>query len=77
MKEVLMILNPRAIPEAIESLNTLDIEKVWFRAFDEPSVCEAMNKFVADTDYDYYWIIADDVIVNNRPLEVLRPLIQE
>tara|TARA_B100000282_G_C31736757_1_gene493890 strand:+ start:2772 stop:3659 length:888 start_codon:yes stop_codon:yes gene_type:complete len=77
VKEVLMILNPRAIPEAIESLNTLDIEKVWFRAFDEPSVCEAMNNFVADTDYDYYWIIADDVIVNNRPLEVLRPLIQE
>ena len=72
-----MILQPRAIPEAIESLNSLDIEKVWFRGLSEPSVCKALNQFVENTDYDYYWIIADDVIVDGKPLEVLRPLLQE
>lgn len=35
VKEILMILQPRAISEAIEILNKLDIEKVWFRGFTE------------------------------------------
>jgi len=76
-KEILIILQPRAIPEAIESLNKLDIEKVWFRAFDEPSVCESINQFIRDTNYDYYWVIADDVIVSNAPIEKLRPLLYQ
>ena len=75
--EILMILQPRAIPEAIDSLNKLDIEKVWFRGYDEPSVCKALNEFVRQTDYDYYWVIADDVIVDNLPLQVLRPMLDK
>ena len=68
-----MVLQPRAIPEAIESLNTLDIEKVWFRGYTEMELETVLNDFIKDTDYDYYWIIADDVVVDNKPLEVLRP----
>jgi len=71
--EILMILQPRAIPEAIESLNKLDIEKVWFRGYTEMELEIVLNDFINDTDYDYYWIIADDVVVDNKPLEVLRP----
>jgi len=76
-KEILMILQPRAIPEAIESLNKLDIEKVWFRGYTEMELETVLNDFIKDTDYDYYWIIADDVIVDNKPLEVLRPKLYE
>ena len=76
-KEILMILQPRAIPEAIESLNTLDIEKVWFRGYTEMELEIVLNDFINDTDYDYYWIIADDVVVDNKPLEVLRPKLYE
>lgn len=76
-KEILMVLQPRAIPEAIESLNTLDIEKVWFRGYTEMELETVLNDFIKDTDYDYYWIIADDVVVDNKPLEVLRPKLYE
>ena len=76
-KEILMILQPRAIPEAIDSLNKLDIEKVWFRGYTEMELEIVLNDFIKDTDYDYYWIIADDVIVDNKPLEVLRPKLYE
>ena len=76
-KEILMILQPRAIPEAIDSLNKLDIEKVWFRGYTEMELETVLNDFIKDTDYDYYWIIADDVIVDNKPLEVLRPKLYE
>jgi hypothetical protein len=75
--EVLMILQPRAIPEAIESLNKLDIEKVWFRGFDEYNVVQRINQFIEETNYDYYWIIADDVVVDGKPIELLRPLMYE
>ncbi len=75
--EILMILQPRAIPEAIESLNKLDIEKVWFRGFNEPYLCEVLNTFIQETNYDYYWIIADDVIVSAKPLHKLRPIMYE
>lgn len=76
-KEILMILQPRAIPEAVESLNKLDIDKVWFRAFTEMELEVVLNDFIKNTDYDYYWIIADDVVVDGKPLEVLRPKLYE
>ena len=76
-KEILMILQPRAIPEAIESLNTLDIEKVWFRGYTEVELENHLNEFIQTTDYDYYWIIADDVVVDEKPIELLRPLLHE
>jgi len=72
-----MILQPRAIPEAIDSLNKLDIEKVWFRGYDEYHVVQRVNHFIQTTNYDYYWIIADDVVVDEKPIEVLRPLMYE
>ena len=76
-KEILMILQPRAIPEAIESLNALDIEKVWFRGYTEVELETHLNEFIQTTDYDYYWIIADDVVVDEKPIELLRPLLHE
>ena len=44
-KEILMILQPRAIPEAVESLNKLDIDKVWFRAFTEMEFGVCFERF--------------------------------
>ena len=76
-KEVLMILQPRAIPEAIESLNRLDIDKVWFRGYTEKELEVHLNDFIEYTEYEYYWIIADDVIVNEKPMDLLRPLLHE
>tara|TARA_R110000851_G_scaffold268367_2_gene421098 strand:- start:104 stop:967 length:864 start_codon:yes stop_codon:yes gene_type:complete len=76
-KEILMILQPRAIPEAIDSLNKLDIEKVWFRGYTEMELETVLNDFIKNTDYDYYWIISDDVVVDNKPLEVLRSKLYE
>ena len=46
---VLMIMQPRHIDEAINSLKeNIDIPKVWFRAYTEPQVMAQMNKFIKD-----------------------------
>lgn len=76
-REVLMILQPRAIPEAIESLNRLDIDKVWFRGYTQTELEVHLNDFIEYSDYDYYWLIADDVIVDEKPMDLLRPLLYE
>lgn len=64
MNPVLLQMQPRQLDECIESIyQNVNIPKVWFRAFDEPSVCAAMNEFVATTSYSHYIINSDDVIV--------------
>ena len=67
-----MILQPREIPEAIESLKNIDIDKVWFRGYTEKELCTILNRFVENTDYDFYWLISDDVIVGQEVWPLLR-----
>jgi len=74
--DVLMILQPRAIPEAISSLRGLAIDKAWFRAFDEPAVVAAVNDFVQQTRYTNYLIVADDVVVDQSALDCVREMLQ-
>ena len=52
---VLMIMQPRYIDEAINSLKeNIDIPKVWFRAYTESQVMDQMNKYVRETDFSHY-----------------------
>lgn len=71
MKNVLMILQPREIPIAVNSLGPLPIDKVWFRAFIEPEIEEPMAKFINETSYDNYILISDDVTVKPSSLEAI------
>ena len=51
---VLMIMQPRHIDEAINSLKeNIDIPKVWFRAYTEPQVMAQMNKFIKETNFSH------------------------
>ena len=64
---VLMIMQPRRIPEAINSLNeNVDISKVWFRAYTEPQVLAQMNKFIKETNYSHYIVMGDDGVVSKK-----------
>lgn len=70
--EVLLIMQPREIPVAIESYKKLNIPKVWFQAFTERQVVEEINKYVQRTNYDTYYIISDDAIVTDEALSLIR-----
>ena len=71
MKSVLMIMNARDIPECILSLKALKIDKAWFRGYTEPQLEKVINDFVRTTDYGYYILVSDDVIVTEAALENL------
>ena len=70
-----MIMQPRDIPKAIDSLKAIDIDKVWFRGYTERELCTVLNKFIEDTDYDFYWLISDDVIVDAKVWPILRGMV--
>lgn len=76
MKNCLIVLNCRDIECCIQSIKSLDIDKVYFRAFDEPDLCKPINSFIRDTQYDNYLIISDDVIVTNNALSLVESLLE-
>lgn len=76
MRSCLIVLQPRAIARALESISALPVDKVWFRAFTEPQLVAPLNRFICDTDYDAYAIVADDVIVTPRAWEIVANLLE-
>jgi len=63
----LLIMNPRLLTDALESIKkSVDIPIIYFRAFWEPRVLEAINRYIKQTNYTHYIICADDVIVTKQ-----------
>lgn len=75
-KNCLIVLNPREIDVCMSSIRSLDIDKVYFRAFDEPNLCGPINTFIRKYDYDNYLVISDDVIVTNHALSLVVGLLE-
>ena len=68
---VLLIMQPRLIDEAIDSLKNIDIPRVWFRAFTEPQVMAQMNKYIKETNYSHYIIMSDDGVVSKQSADAI------
>ena len=64
-------MNARDIPECINPLKALRIDKVWFRAFTEMQLESKIKDFIESTDYDYYILVSDDTIVTQAALDNL------
>lgn len=75
LKNCLIVLQPREIPECIESIKELPIDKVYFRGFNEPDLCEPINRFIREHNYDNYMILSDDVIVSKDSLALVEELL--
>ena len=69
---VLMIMQPRYIDQAINSLKeNIDIPKVWFRAYTETQVVDQMNKYVRETDFSHYIVMGDDGVVSKEAADTI------
>lgn len=76
MADCLIILQPRQIERCLASLEALPVDKVWFQAFGERQLVEPLNRFMRDTRYDNYLLVADDVIATVRAFEVVVDLLR-
>lgn len=77
MKDVLMVMNPRAIPSCIEAIKSLDIPKVWFSAYTEAQLEAEVNRFVEETQYENYLMVSDDLMVDKKSLAMIRRTLED
>ena len=69
--------DPREIKEVIESINQIDMPRVWFRAYNSLEIELVMNKFVEETDYDNYIITSDDLILYPEATRIILDMPKE
>ena len=69
MKNVLMVMHARKIRRCLEAIDSLRIEKVWFKGYTEAQLVSVINRFIEETDYDNYFIISDDGLPTQEALE--------
>lgn len=72
MNACLLIMQPREIPECVNSLRQLRIPKAWFRGFTESELEPVITEFVAEhTEFTHFVIVCDDGIVTQGALDAV------
>lgn len=73
---LLVVMNAREIPRSMEAFRSLEIPKVWLRAYPEEKLSGVLNQVVADSGFDPYILASDDLVPSpsglNEVLEGLR-----
>ena len=69
MKPLLMIMNPRSIPETTEAYKALDIDKAWLTGYTEDQLVGIVAQVIGSTDYTHYVMGCDDSLVRPRALQ--------
>lgn len=66
---LLMVMNPRRIGAAIESIAELDVHKVWLSRFSEYGLRDVIADVIETTGYRHYMIVSDDGIVTQDAVD--------
>jgi hypothetical protein len=59
-RPLLIIMNPRRIPECISALEALPISKLWIERYTEHQIAGLLPALIDECDYDPIGIISDD-----------------
>lgn len=71
-RHALLIMNARDIEECVRSLGGLEVDRFWLRGFAEAYLEGPIGDLIAATDYDYYSIVSDDVVVTPAAFDAVR-----
>ncbi len=72
MNDCLVIMNARNIPETLDSIDQLNIPKLYMQGFTEHGIMTTAFPAVLEHGYDWYWLVSDDVIVRQQALDAVR-----
>jgi hypothetical protein len=64
-------MNPRRIPECVDAIADLSIDKVWAKNYTERELVGVIAGIIADSDYDPIGIISDDARPNQAALDLV------
>jgi len=68
---LLIILNPRAIPECMESFVALDVPCAYLTGYTERQLVDVIADIIATTDHTHYVAISDDTVVTQRAVDAV------
>ena len=73
MKPLLVIMNPRQIPECIDAFKSLDVRRAWLSNSTEWELVSVMASLVRDESIDFTHLVlcADDCIVSQAALDAV------
>lgn len=75
MNPLLIIFNPRAIPDCMDAFAALDVPRAYLTGYTERGLIEPFARVVAETDYSHYLTIADDGVVRQSALDAVLALL--
>lgn len=76
MNNVIMIMNARNLSAFRDCMDKLNISKVWFKGFTEFELNTEINKFIQETQFDNYYIVSDDLVIQPKDFELLQEKIK-
>lgn len=71
MKPLLIVLNPRRIPECVEAISALRIDKVWLQNYTETDIESIYPRVVEESDHDLIGVLSDDTIPTQDALDAV------
>ena len=72
MNNVIMIMNARNQSAFRDCMDKLNISKVWFKGYTEFELNTEINKFIQETQFDNYYIVSDDLVIQPKAFELLQ-----
>ncbi len=74
MNDALIVMNPRRIPQCLNSIEELDIPKIYMQGYTEHQIMTDAFPQALDHGYDWYWLASDDLIIRQSALDAVRAL---
>jgi GT2 family glycosyltransferase len=71
MRPLLMVMNPRTIPQCMEAINALDISKVFLKNWSERQLVDVIADVVESADFDTIGLLSDDTIPPQSSLDLV------
>ena len=71
MKPLLFLPSPRDIPQVIESVSKLKIDKLWVKYHPQQEAYDVGRQLFLDTDYTHLIIHPDDLLVKQKDINNL------
>jgi hypothetical protein len=69
---LMLVMHPRRIPECVDAIKALPIDKVWIVAMTEKQLEPVVDKIVeAAVDYSHLLILSDDALPTSYALDVV------
>lgn len=69
MKPLLLVLNPRRIPECVDAIEQLAIDKAWLTGYTEPQLEQAIPDLLDQVDHDPILVLSDDTVPEQPALD--------